>query len=318
MPLIAPPALSPRESAAVSYLRAAAFLSIVACHYLQAYHCAAAWVMNIGVQVFLCLSGYLYGHKVVAHPVQWLRRRVRKLYVPYALMVVATLAALVLLTDIRPTLTAVVNYTLCLQGLKGGVPHSGLEHLWFLTAILLCYLATPFLQWLRGRFTPPVLAVFILIGVLQYGVLHYSLFCFSWFYLYALGYLFPVISPRLRRGVDAALLLGAVALSLGISWAEVLDYDGVPNRLLHDLWGSALVVCGVPFAARFVRRVPRPVKLLSDYSYCGYIAHHPFLLGSLAIISACFSAFSFVLSLCAIVATTVVLQHVSKRSEGLA
>lgn len=198
MPLIAPPALSPRESAAVSYLRAAAFLSIVACHYLQAYHCAAAWVMNIGVQVFLCLSGYLYGHKVVAHPVQWLRRRVRKLYVPYALMVVATLAALVLLTDIRPTLTAVVNYTLCLQGLKGGVPHSGLEHLWFLTAILLCYLATPFLQWLRGRFTPRFSGIhtYRCVAVRRAALLP---FCFSWFYLYALGYLFPL--SRLACGV---------------------------------------------------------------------------------------------------------------------
>lgn len=53
------------ESSILIYIRVMAMISIVACHILQAYNNHWAYVLNIGVQVFLVLSGYLYGHKYI-------------------------------------------------------------------------------------------------------------------------------------------------------------------------------------------------------------------------------------------------------------
>lgn len=50
---------------AISIIRVLAFLSIITCHIMQYYHCELAWWFNVGVQIFLCLSGYLYGRKSI-------------------------------------------------------------------------------------------------------------------------------------------------------------------------------------------------------------------------------------------------------------
>lgn len=77
--------LTQQESAAISYLRVAAMTSIVVCHFMQALDNHWAWVFNIGVQVFLLMSGFLYGHKHITGWWQWYRRRFIRIYVPFIL-----------------------------------------------------------------------------------------------------------------------------------------------------------------------------------------------------------------------------------------
>lgn len=74
--------ISKVESNAISIVRVLAMLAIVLCHFLQAYDNKWAWVLNAGVQVFLVLSGYLYGHKEVGNWRKWFISRFVKLYVP--------------------------------------------------------------------------------------------------------------------------------------------------------------------------------------------------------------------------------------------
>ena len=50
-----------RKDWSISTIRMLAMCSIVACHLCQLYGLPAAWVLNIGVQVFLMISGWLYG-----------------------------------------------------------------------------------------------------------------------------------------------------------------------------------------------------------------------------------------------------------------
>ncbi len=58
--------ISDEESKAISLVRIMAMFSIVLCHVFQAYNNSLAWRFNVGVQVFLVLSGYLYGHKEIS------------------------------------------------------------------------------------------------------------------------------------------------------------------------------------------------------------------------------------------------------------
>lgn len=54
-------AISVKESVSIRYLRAIATILIVACHFLQTQENKWAFVLNIGVQLFFVMSGYLYG-----------------------------------------------------------------------------------------------------------------------------------------------------------------------------------------------------------------------------------------------------------------
>ena len=58
--------LSVVESVSIRYLRAIATLLIVACHFLQTMGNSWAYILNIGVQLFFVMSGYLYGHKEIS------------------------------------------------------------------------------------------------------------------------------------------------------------------------------------------------------------------------------------------------------------
>lgn len=45
----------------ISFIRLISFLLIITCHIQQYLNIVLAWWFNVGVQIFLCISGYLYG-----------------------------------------------------------------------------------------------------------------------------------------------------------------------------------------------------------------------------------------------------------------
>lgn len=47
----------------VSLIRLIATIFIITCHIMQYLSIELAWWFNVGVQIFLCMSGYLYGKK---------------------------------------------------------------------------------------------------------------------------------------------------------------------------------------------------------------------------------------------------------------
>ena len=75
------------ESNAITHLRAFAIVLILACHFLQGLGNSLAFALNVGVQIFLVISGYLYGRRhIVFAP--WFRKRVITVYVPYSLFLI--------------------------------------------------------------------------------------------------------------------------------------------------------------------------------------------------------------------------------------
>lgn len=74
--------ISEYESNAIRIIRTLAMLSIVTCHFLQAYANNLCWTFNIGVQIFFVLSGYLYGHKDVDNWPRWFINRFIKIFIP--------------------------------------------------------------------------------------------------------------------------------------------------------------------------------------------------------------------------------------------
>ena len=75
------------ESNAIVMVRAFAMLSIITCHLFQCYGIyQLSSIFNIGVQVFLVLSGFLYGRKTITEWNLWALKRFKKLYIPTLLI----------------------------------------------------------------------------------------------------------------------------------------------------------------------------------------------------------------------------------------
>lgn len=153
------------ESGAISIMRILAMFSIIVCHLLQAYNNRYCWLFNIGVWVFLAISGYLYGCKVIEDWGHWFKTRFKKLYIPYILFLLACIPFYYIFVPEKISVSQIIVHVVDLQGIVGnGIV--GLSHLWFMSIIALCYLATPILQYLR-RFSM-VLYIFTILSLMNF------------------------------------------------------------------------------------------------------------------------------------------------------
>lgn len=71
----------------ISYIRLIAFCYIVTCHIQQYLGNGLCWWFNIGVQIFLAISGFLYGGKNVTDDVEFYGRKFKQILIPYYLTV---------------------------------------------------------------------------------------------------------------------------------------------------------------------------------------------------------------------------------------
>jgi peptidoglycan/LPS O-acetylase OafA/YrhL len=138
--------LSLRESAAISHLRMVSCMMIVLCHFLQAYGNDIAYIFNTGVQIFLIISGYLYGVKRIKSAKSFYFGRIMKVYKPY---VIWTILVAIILLCISPAHISIKR--LCAQLLLLGFI-DGQTHLWFLPVLISCYLILPIFDAIKKLF----------------------------------------------------------------------------------------------------------------------------------------------------------------------
>lgn len=119
----------------ISFARMIAMLLIIACHFLQYYDNELAWWLNVGVQMFLFISGYLYADKKTD-----LRSQFLKILIPYYIFVLAACVVWTLFSAEANLMDVLSIITLRSYG-----NFIGLHHLWFISYILFAYLLTPLL-----------------------------------------------------------------------------------------------------------------------------------------------------------------------------
>lgn len=67
----------------ISFVRMIAMCMILLCHVFQEYGNELAWWFNVGVQIFLVISGFLYGGKRFEQPLPILKKQFVKITLPY-------------------------------------------------------------------------------------------------------------------------------------------------------------------------------------------------------------------------------------------
>lgn len=137
------------QNIGISIIRMLATVLIVICHILQAYGNVLAFYFNIGVPLFLCISGWLYGNTEKREILTFLSGRFKRVIVPYYLFVFFLLI-LYLIIKVPFSLKQVASMLLCQQAFGTTIPLCG--HLWFITIISVCYIMTPLLLDIRNSY----------------------------------------------------------------------------------------------------------------------------------------------------------------------
>lgn len=320
-----------KRDLSISFVRMLAMMFIVICHVMQYYDVELAWWFNIGVQIFLCISGYLYGRKRILDILVFYRKNFVKILIDYEIVVFAAVAATVLFTDTVITVEEIAEAVLTVSTIAGGA------HLWFIPTILMCYLLTPLYERIFSRaeqshklLVPAAVLLFVMNELVFRQM--FSYFNAAWINCYLIGFALRRFQQYRFWYTGSAWLLtltGAVFISIQASvrylqlitltdawrpfYYPVCDYG-------HVFLGVALFCSGRVLLRPFcnINLIQRILRLSDRYSYQIYLTHHFFILGPLSLMALTANSYvNVVLILLLTVLTAVLLQKTSAKISAV-
>ena len=312
------------KDASLSFVRFIAMCFIVLCHILQYYGNALAWWFNVGVQMFLFLSGYLYGAKKQKNLLLFYKRCLIKILTDYYLYLLLYFA---LFTPLLARICgeSPVNMRSVLGLLTLTQTASGIHHLWYIPYILLCYLIVPFAyegiqMIISRRFFYVYTVVFLLLLELLVAKAVPPLNP-AWIVCFLLGMVFRALElhqPALTRrfiSICCALCMIMNAIQIGAQYFSIPQVTG-PWAVLQARWNDyAHVFLGITLFFAFRRayhaihstRIHRwlsPALCWSDrYSYDVYLVHHVYILSYCSLL---YWVKPTILALCATFVLTII------------
>ena len=174
---------------------------IIICHIFQTYGNELAWWFNVGVQIFLIISGYLYSKKDYSKesPLNILKKQFKKILLPYYLFLPIVIVLYSFLCPQYLSFTSIVKYILCCGVIEGQ------GHFWFIPYILFCYLITPYLYWIKSLANDYSLIktlftyCFVIIAFIILSFAFHSYFNASYIVCYFIGYFIGDIFIRFKE-----------------------------------------------------------------------------------------------------------------------
>lgn len=278
---------------ALSVVRVFSMLSIILGHICLFWNINTYQLGGIGVQIFLFLSGYLYGNKEITDKTAWIWKRALRLF-PEMYICTILMAAVCIINNGGGVLQRIAVQFLNLQGiasifkfLNAPPRFSGLAQTWFVTVIWLCYLL---LIDLPPRVTErvnkhPLLCAFLSqVLIFVFGMLNIQL---SYFVQFFTGYYW-----RKNATLDNKTIYSVTGgLAIGLCILRVIVRKYIDGTLLYDIvihgiswnvlaiWILLTIVGLCKIANKQVEKITetKAWKHLDKLSYSLYIAHYMFL-----------------------------------------
>ena len=288
-----------RHNYSISAIRMIALVFIITCHIMQFLDFELAWWFNVGVQIFLCISGYLYGQKKSEDLTLFYYRRFKKILIPYYIVyIVSGIIEFIFARDYFNVLRFGGGFV-CRTTIAGG------EHLWFVPVILFCYVITPILNSYRDKYinsekslwTGTILSVFV---VSVFGSLYGSFFNPARLSCYVIGYAIGINEDKKLLNEKWLFYIFGVACLLGNGIQLYCDY--VSRISLPGYYATAYRyfqnynhVCLGVFLFLVMKRMFKYVtfgacflkllKTTDNYSYEIYLVHQFLILGPFSLMA---------------------------------
>lgn len=324
----------------VSFARFVAMCFIVVCHMMQQDNFASninnahiewAFWFNVGVQMFLFLSGYLYGKKQKIDTISFYTKNFPKLLVDYYVFIIIMMIAIHFSPSWNIDKSTILNLLLKFSSNTS----VGLGHLWFIPTILFCYLMTPILSEIINAVDKRSAVRFWIESIILLVLIHviikkfFGSFVPAWINCYIIGMVYSRIENREKSKINlyifhtivAVLVLAIIPVQFRIDYWPHEDLTGlfaskyvILRQYGHVFLGILLVV-----VIRFLySKIPQDINkhLILDwsdkYSYDVYLTHHIFVQSAFACVKFIDNRFiALPLAVILTIIASILLHHVS-------
>lgn len=306
-------------------IRLLAMLSIIACHFCQYYKSEWAWWLNVGVQVFFIISGYLYGSRSIDASVPWLKKRFVKILTPYYIFLTLAIIGYLIVSPESLGLANMVSSYFVVGTIKG------IGHLWFVSYILFCYLITPYLAAIRDYLSKKNLLFAIGSIVVLFGVYSIIEILINGHFrpgrvgCYILGYFTAVFVNRLgEKTINFCFWISLIPTVISnyvychLHYIQGLEMKGLLAHITdysHLFLGYSLTMLLMIIFKNI--KESRILDYSDKYSYEIYLVHQLFILSPLTLLSLfqCRIA-NITISLVAVYVSGVMLNNMNKAVQS--
>lgn len=284
----------------ISLIRLISLIMIISCHILQGLDLELAFWVNIGVQIFFFISGYLYGWKrrENLNIREWYKKQYVKLVRPLALLVIIMVIIDTTIFKIEYGITIIIANMIGLGGFYGTLKAT--SHTWFVSYILVCYLITPLLNKIKFEkmriydFVKQLLIIAIFLEILDFfKVTNINA---AWIFNYIIGYYFAayyINSHKDHKKFDRVILIISTLILIP---RLILQYGNlnfsnfiVTNKSIlmswsHVLLGVSIFIILFNLFTKIKVKKCKVLELSDKFSYYIYLVHQIFILNHLSVL----------------------------------
>lgn len=278
---------------AISLVRMLAMVMIITCHFMQFYGMELAFWLNVGVQIFLCISGFLYGKKVINDDMAFIISNFKKILKDYYIYVFICIILYTLFVPELMPIRTVILLLLCRTTVDG------LGHLWFINCILCCYFITPLIDKIERKISGDGTIKYILkIGCLLIGIeiifyYYVQSVTGAWVNCYVIGFLLGkyVKSGKELKKINRMIFPLTVILNIGQIYLQYINKSVVSRENIffvryinyaHICLGITIFLVIYLFFQdkRCLLEPFKKILTLSDkYSYDIFLVHSLYIMG---------------------------------------
>ena len=254
---------------------------------------------NCGVDLFLFISGYLYGGKVIKYFRKWYCKRVITVAIPAIIISVVVIIVLFLVGE-RISIGSIIAYCTDLEGflfIKGDAVPALFEEipslgpLWFTTVIMICYLFVPLIQFLSSKARKPMFSmviVFILGSVVYVFASKYiSLF---YFVIFTMGYFSKKIN--LLEKINARKFIAFTVVFVAFIFGRIIMKSKLDDTFVYVTYvtitqffiGMWFIILFAFLYNRYTKATLKiaqtyVIRIMEQYSFFIYLCHGIFCVG---------------------------------------
>jgi len=289
------------EKNSVVNLRVFATMLILCCHLVVVFDNGiiqlTSQFFNVGVYLFLIISGYLYGKKEISKKYtykNWLVSRAKRILTPMYIFMIFLLC-IYLFKGLEIQISHWITYIFNLQGLE--IYIYGAEHLWYLTIAMVCYFITPILDKNRNKFNNKNISILFSILIIVQLIMSYFIYQQFGRYLilielyilaYFIGFYWNSDSINLKNFIySIALIVCALTIRLlgMIKFDGSILYDVLIVGYTHSLLGLGLFFAGFYITSKLKNGfIDKVVSHFNHISYEIYLVHYMLIGGPLGVL----------------------------------
>lgn len=281
----------------IQLLRITSMFMILACHFFNelgnTFGNSLAQFFNVGVFIFIIISGYLFGKKNIDNVKEWYIKRGVRIFIPLWIwtIVVNIIYAIMGMQD-KISIKYIVITILNLQGFFGTT--LGLSHLWFLSVIMICYFITPILQKFRNQNFKKIFL--ILLGLMICSVAisfankqigRYLFICLVYVFAYYYSSLKLNIISVKNIYVYALIILAIILRIIGKKYLDnTIIYTNFIVLLTHTLIAMGIFILFKKININLKNKIIlKLIDNIDNISLYVYIVHYIFCVGPIDIVN---------------------------------